>query len=140
VRGRRSSFAPTQRFARCGPVALIKQPPPPPPPKPPEKLPEPPKVKEEVKIDQPKDEPKPDEPKAADDKRIVLIYPEGHLTQVGEHKRIRAGVCHMQETSQWPVLLVATSLGLRWQEQDRQVSRARCDRVSRSNSTGSWQR
>jgi periplasmic protein TonB len=49
-------------------VALIKQPPPPPPPKPPEKLPEPPKVKEEVKIDQPKDEPKPDEPKAADDK------------------------------------------------------------------------
>lgn len=49
-------------------VALIKQPPPPPPPKPPEKPPEPPKVKEEVKIDQPKDEPKPDEPKAADDK------------------------------------------------------------------------
>ena len=49
-------------------VALIKQPPPPPPPKPPEKLPEPPKVKEEVKIDQPKDEPKPDEPKAADEK------------------------------------------------------------------------
>ena len=49
-------------------IALIKQPPPPPPPKPPEKPPEPPKVKEEVKIDQPKDEPKPDEPKAADDK------------------------------------------------------------------------
>ena len=48
-------------------IALIKQPPPPPP-KPPEKPPEPPKVKEEVKIDQPKDEPKPDEPKAADDK------------------------------------------------------------------------
>ncbi len=49
-------------------IALIKQPPPPPPPKPPEKPPEPPKVKEEVKIDQPKDEPKPDEPKAADEK------------------------------------------------------------------------
>ena len=49
-------------------IALIKQPPQPPPPKPPEKPPEPPKVKEEVKIDQPKDEPKPDEPKAADDK------------------------------------------------------------------------
>jgi len=49
-------------------VALIKQPPPPPPPKPPEKVPEPPKVKEEVKIDEPKDEPKPDEPKPADDK------------------------------------------------------------------------
>lgn len=48
-------------------VAILKQPPPPPP-KPPEKLPEPPKVKEEVKIDQPKDTPKPDEPKAADEK------------------------------------------------------------------------
>ncbi len=48
-------------------VALINQPPPPPP-KPPEKPPELPKVKEEVKIDQPKDEPQPDEPKAADDK------------------------------------------------------------------------
>jgi outer membrane biosynthesis protein TonB len=48
-------------------VALIKQPPPPPP-KPPEKQPEPDKVKEEVKIDQPKDMPRPDEPKAADEK------------------------------------------------------------------------
>ena len=41
-------------------VALLKQPPPPP--KPPEKLPEPPKVKEEVKIDQPKPQPTPDKP------------------------------------------------------------------------------
>lgn len=49
-------------------IALIKQPPPPPPPKPPEKPPEPPKVKEEVKVDQPKEEPKPAEPKAADEK------------------------------------------------------------------------
>jgi 1-acyl-sn-glycerol-3-phosphate acyltransferase len=56
--------------------------------------------------------------KAAEDKRIVLIYPEGHLCKVGEHKRIRAGVWHMQEASQWPVVPVATSLGLRWQEQD----------------------
>lgn len=56
--------------------------------------------------------------RAAEEKRIVLIYPEGHLTKVGEHKRIRAGVWHMQETSQWPVVPVATSLGLRWQEQD----------------------
>jgi protein TonB len=48
-------------------IALIKQPPPPPP-KPPEKPPEPPKIKEEVKLDQPKSEPKPQEPKAADEK------------------------------------------------------------------------
>lgn len=59
---------PSAKPAGVQQVALIKQPPPPPPPKPPEKPPEPPKVKEEVKIDQPKDEPKPDEPKAADDK------------------------------------------------------------------------
>ncbi|MBK8838503.1 MAG: 1-acyl-sn-glycerol-3-phosphate acyltransferase [Hyphomonadaceae bacterium] len=56
--------------------------------------------------------------KAAEDKRIVLIYPEGHLTKVGEHKRFRAGVWHMQEAAQWPVVPVATSLGLRWQQQD----------------------
>ena len=47
-------------------IALIKQPPPPPP-KPPEKPPEPPKVKEEVKVEQPRDEPKPDDPKPANE-------------------------------------------------------------------------
>lgn len=58
--------------------------------------------------------------KAAEDKRIVLIYPEGHLAKVGEHKRFRAGVWHMQEASSWPVVPVATSLGLRWQQEDYQ--------------------
>jgi len=48
-------------------VALLKQPPPPPP-KPPEKPPEPQKVKEEVKINEPKDTPKPEEAKSADAK------------------------------------------------------------------------
>lgn len=56
--------------------------------------------------------------RAAEEKRIVLIYPEDHLTRVGEHKRFRAGVWHMQEASHWPVVPVATSLGLRWQKQD----------------------
>ncbi len=42
-------------------VAVLRQPPPPPP-RPPEKLPEPPRVKDEVKIDQPKPEPMPDKP------------------------------------------------------------------------------
>lgn len=42
-------------------VAILRQPPPPPP-RPPEKLPEPPKIKEEVKIDPPKPEPTPDKP------------------------------------------------------------------------------
>jgi 1-acyl-sn-glycerol-3-phosphate acyltransferase len=56
--------------------------------------------------------------RAAEDKRIVLIYPEGHLSKVGEHHRYRSGVWHMQEASQWPVVPVATSLGLRWQQED----------------------
>jgi 1-acyl-sn-glycerol-3-phosphate acyltransferase len=58
--------------------------------------------------------------KAAEDKRIVLIYPEGHLTKVGEHLRFRAGVWHMQDASGWPVVPVATNLGLRWQQEDFQ--------------------
>ena len=54
-------------------IAILKQPPPPPP-KPPEKLPEPPKLKEEVKIDQPKPEPVPDKPAdpAPADKPLAL--------------------------------------------------------------------
>lgn len=59
---------PSSKKAGVQQIALIKQPPPPPPPKPPEKPPEPPKIKEEVKIDQPKDEPKPADQKAPDDK------------------------------------------------------------------------
>ncbi len=56
--------------------------------------------------------------KAAAEKRIVLIYPEGNLSKVGKHHRFRAGVWHMQEASQWPVVPVGTSLGLRWQQED----------------------
>jgi protein TonB len=54
-------------------VAVLRQPPPPPP-KPPEKQPEPPKVKEEVKIDQPEPEPTPDKPAdpAPADKPLAL--------------------------------------------------------------------
>ncbi len=55
---------------------------------------------------------------AAVEKRVVLIYPEGHLSKVGEHHRYRSGVWHMQETCGWPVVPVATSLGLRWQQED----------------------
>jgi 1-acyl-sn-glycerol-3-phosphate acyltransferase len=55
---------------------------------------------------------------AAEQKRIVLIYPEGNLARVGERHRYRAGVWHMQEASGWPVVPVATSLGMRWQQED----------------------
>ena len=59
--------APAKKSTGIQQIAVLKQPPPPPP-KPPEKPPEPPKVKEEVKIDQPKDDPKPADEKPADDK------------------------------------------------------------------------
>jgi 1-acyl-sn-glycerol-3-phosphate acyltransferase len=55
---------------------------------------------------------------AADQGRSVLIYPEGHLSKVGEHHKYRSGVWHMQEASGWPVVPVATNLGLRWQCED----------------------
>lgn len=55
---------------------------------------------------------------AAAEGRPVLIYPEGHLARVGEKHRYRSGVWHMQETAGWPVVPVATNLGLRWQCED----------------------
>lgn len=63
-------------------VAILKQPPPPPP-KPPEKPPEPPKIKDEVKIPEPKVEPKPDEPKPADDKPPPADKPLGVDAEAG---------------------------------------------------------
>jgi 1-acyl-sn-glycerol-3-phosphate acyltransferase len=59
---------------------------------------------------------------AAEDGRPVLIYPEGHLARVGEKHRYRSGVWHMQEASGWPVVPVATNLGLRWQCEDWEKS------------------
>lgn len=55
---------------------------------------------------------------AAAEGRAVLIYPEGHLSRVGEKHRYRSGVWHMQEAAGWPVVPVATNLGLRWQCED----------------------
>lgn len=55
---------------------------------------------------------------AADEGRPVLIYPEGHLSRVGEHHPYRSGVWHMQQASGWPVVPVATNLGLFWNQQD----------------------
>jgi 1-acyl-sn-glycerol-3-phosphate acyltransferase len=55
---------------------------------------------------------------AAEEKRPVLIYPEGHLSKVGEHHAYRSGVWHMQQSCGWPVVPVATNLGLFWSQQD----------------------
>jgi 1-acyl-sn-glycerol-3-phosphate acyltransferase len=44
----------------------------------------------------------------------VLIYPEGHLAPVDHKMRYKAGVWHMYEEMQVPVIPVATNLGLFW--------------------------
>jgi 1-acyl-sn-glycerol-3-phosphate acyltransferase len=55
---------------------------------------------------------------AAEEGRPVLIYPEGHLSKVGEQHTYRSGVWHMQQSCGWPVVPVATNLGLFWSQQD----------------------
>ena len=46
--------------------------------------------------------------------KVVLIYPEGELTEVGENSRFRMGVWHFYNKLKMPVTPVATNLGLRW--------------------------
>jgi 1-acyl-sn-glycerol-3-phosphate acyltransferase len=55
---------------------------------------------------------------ASQEKRPVLIYPEGHLSKVDEQHVYRSGVWHMQQACGWPVVPVATNLGLYWSQQD----------------------
>ena len=50
--------------------------------------------------------------------RHILIYPEGHLAPVDYHFRYKAGVWHMQEAMQVPVVPVATNLGLFWAQEE----------------------
>ena len=50
--------------------------------------------------------------------RRVLIYPEGHLAPVGTHFRYKAGVWHMAEAMDVPVVPVATNLGCFWQQEE----------------------
>ena len=51
--------------------------------------------------------------------RRILIFPEGHLSQVGTHHRYRKGVWHLYNDFNCPVVPVANSLGQRWNQQDR---------------------
>jgi len=55
--------------------------------------------------------------KAAAGNRSILIYPEGHLSPVGERHRYRRGVFHMYEAYGRSALPVATNLGLFWPQQ-----------------------
>lgn len=50
--------------------------------------------------------------------RRILIYPEGHLSQVGSHHPYKKGVWHLQEEFGCPVVPVATNLGQRWNQTD----------------------
>jgi 1-acyl-sn-glycerol-3-phosphate acyltransferase len=46
----------------------------------------------------------------------VLIYPEGHLSRVGEHHRYRLGIWKLYSTHNVPVIPVATNLGHFWEQ------------------------
>lgn len=52
------------------------------------------------------------------DGQRILIFPEGHLAPPGHYFRYKAGVWHMQEAMQVPVVPVATNLGCFWQQQE----------------------
>ncbi len=52
------------------------------------------------------------------DGRRILIYPEGHLSKVGERFRYRTGVFHMYRDFDLAVVPVATNLGLFWPQED----------------------
>ncbi len=55
--------------------------------------------------------------KAQSSGRRILIYPEGHLSPVGQRYRYRKGVYHMYEKYGCAAVPVATNLGLRWPQQ-----------------------
>jgi len=50
--------------------------------------------------------------------RRILIYPEGHLSQIGTQHRYRKGVYHIYRDFDCPVVPVATNLGQRWNQAD----------------------
>lgn len=53
-----------------------------------------------------------------DEGRRLLIYPEGHLSQIGTHHRFRKGVYYLYKDFDCPVVPVATNLGQRWNQND----------------------
>lgn len=50
--------------------------------------------------------------------RQILIFPEGHLSQVGTHHTYKSGVYHLYRDFNCPVLPVAQNLGQRWHMMD----------------------
>ena len=50
--------------------------------------------------------------------RRILIFPEGHLSEIGTHHRYRKGVWHLYNDFNCPVVPVASNLGQRWNQSD----------------------
>ncbi len=50
--------------------------------------------------------------------RRILIFPEGHLSEIGTHHRYRKGVWHLYKDFGCPVVPVASNLGQRWNQND----------------------
>ena len=53
--------------------------------------------------------------------RRILIYPEGHLSAIGQKHRYRKGVYYMYKQYGCPVVPVATNLGLCWPQQSSKL-------------------
>ena len=60
--------------------------------------------------------------KAKAEDRRILIYPEGHLSPVGQQHRYKKGVYHLYDAYGCPVVPVATNLGLRWPQQSWRIT------------------
>lgn len=52
--------------------------------------------------------------------RRILIYPEGHLSEIGTQHEYRKGVWHLYQDFGCPVVPIATNLGQRWNQSDWQ--------------------
>jgi len=50
--------------------------------------------------------------------RRILIFPEGHLSEIGTQHRYRKGVWHLYDDFNCPVVPVANTLGQRWNQMD----------------------
>ena len=50
--------------------------------------------------------------------RRILIFPEGHLSEVGTHHSYKRGVYHLYRDFNCPVIPVAQNLGQRWNMMD----------------------
>lgn len=59
--------------------------------------------------------------------RKILIYPEGHLSQIGTQHRYRKGVYHLYKDFDCPVVPLASNLGQRWNQNDWTKYKGRAD-------------